>query len=397
MDTEFSFRRIALPAYGPTIVATAGHGAILPVIALHARDLGATVGQAALVVALVSIGQLVMSLPAGALVGRIGERRALTLAGVVEAVIFVLAWQTRDLVAFAVLVLLTGMAWTVFLLARQGFLIDATPAAYRARAMSTLGGSHRIGLLVGPLLGAALIAAWGIAAVFALGAVTSLVAVAMVQSMPDLSAHARSERVSVASVLREHRRTLLTFGSAVLVISASRALRLALLPLWCDHIGMSAASISLLFGIAAAVDVSLFYPAGWVMDHYGRALVAFPVVASVALGSLLLPLTTGFASVLAVAVLIAVGNGLGSGIVMTTGADCAPTVGRAQFLGGWRLMGDVGGTAAPVALGVLAAALPLGTACVVLGLVFAGGTAWVTKWTRELDRARLAGEGAVGR
>jgi len=38
-----------------------------------------------------------------------------------------------------------------------------------------------------------------------------------------------------------------------------------------------------------------------------------------------------------VMVLIAVGNGLGSGVVMTIGADTAPTVGRSQYLGGWRL------------------------------------------------------------
>ncbi|CAA9371481.1 MFS transporter, partial [uncultured Nocardioides sp.] len=121
-STDFRLRQIALPAYGPSIVEGVGHGAVLPIVALHARELGATVGQAALVVALVGIGQLLMSLPAGALVARVGERRALTVVGLVEVVVFLLAWRTEDLVLFSVLVLLTGMAWTVFLLARQGYL-----------------------------------------------------------------------------------------------------------------------------------------------------------------------------------------------------------------------------------------------------------------------------------
>ncbi len=81
--------------------------------------------------------------------------------------------------------------------------------------------------------------------------------------------------------------------------------------------------------------------------------VAFPVVAAVAVGVLLLPAAQTFAAVLAVAVLMAVGNGLGSGIVMTMGADTAPTVGRAQYLGGWRLVGDIGGTSAPLLVGLL--------------------------------------------
>lgn len=390
---DFRLREIAVPAYGPSIVEGMGHGAILPIVALHARELGATVGQAALVVALVGIGQLVMSLPAGALVARVGERRALTLVGLVEAVVFLLAWRTDDLVLFAVLVLLTGMAWTVFLIARQGYVIDAVPTHFRARALSGLGGSHRIGMLLGPLLGALLISLYGVESVFALGALTSLAAVAMVRAMPDLSADARAAQavdgpLTVWSVLRQHRRVLVTLGSAVAVISASRSLRLALLPLWCDHIGLSASATSLIFGLAAAVDVSLFYPAGWVMDHHGRTWVAFPVVAAVAAGVLLLPLADTFGTVLAVAVLIAAGNGLGSGIVMTMGADVAPAAGRAQFLGGWRLCGDLGNTGAPVLLGGLTLVVPLAGACLALGGLAVVGTGWVTYWTRRLDRLR---------
>lgn len=106
----------------------------------------------------------------------------------------------------------------------------------------------------------------------------------------------------------------------------------------------------------------LFYPAGWVMDHYGRAWVAFPVVASMTVGVALLPLTHSFATILAVSVVMAIGNGLGSGIVMTMGADTAPTVGRAQFLGGWRLVGDIGGTSAPLVVAALVGPLTLAAA-----------------------------------
>ena len=77
----FRLRSVALSAYGPTVVNALGHGAVLPVLALRARDLGADVPTAALVVALLGVGQLLTSLPAGALVARVGERRALVLAG----------------------------------------------------------------------------------------------------------------------------------------------------------------------------------------------------------------------------------------------------------------------------------------------------------------------------
>ena len=86
--------------------------------------------------------------------------------------------------------------------------------------------------------------------------------------------------------------------------------------------------------------------------------------------------------------LIAIGNGMGSGIVMTLGADSAPATGRAQFLGGWRLCSDVGNTGAPALVSLIASVFPLAAACVVAGGVGVVGTVWVTGWVRRLDRSR---------
>src|SRR5690606_4584289 len=70
-DAPFRLRDIALTAYGPTIVGATGYGAVTPVLALRARELGADVSTAALVVALVGIGMLCSSLPSGVVVDRI--------------------------------------------------------------------------------------------------------------------------------------------------------------------------------------------------------------------------------------------------------------------------------------------------------------------------------------
>ena len=85
-------------------------------------------------------------------------------------------------------------------------------------------------------------------------------------------------------------------------------------------------------------------------------------------------------------VLMAVGNGLGSGIVMTLGADAAPVEGRAQFLGGWRLCGDIGGSGGALLISAVAVAAPLAAACVVMGVAAAAGTVWVGYFTRRVDR-----------
>jgi MFS family permease len=368
-------------------------------LALRARDLGADVGTAAFVVSLLGLGMLIASLPAGALVARLGERRTLLLGGFVDAAAMVAAALATSVLGFGIAVMVSGMAWTSFLIARQGYLIEAVPATHRARAMSTLGGTFRTGMFIGPLLGAALIHTFGLASVFVLSGVLSVAAGLIAQLMPDLGVDSRAEQrdagfASVWSVLRAHRRTLLTLGAAVVVISASRSVRTGLLPLWADHIGLSASTTSLIFAGAAFIDIVMFYPGGWLMDRRGRSIVAVPIVLGVAIACLLLPLVSTATGLVAVLVLIAFANGLGSGIVMTIGADTAPQVGRAQYLGGWRLCGDIGNTGGPLTVALVTLVAPLATACLVVGALGLAGTAWVGYWTRRLDVA-LADRGPV--
>jgi MFS family permease len=107
-----------------------------------------------------------------------------------------------------------------------------------------------------------------------------------------------------------------------------------------------------------------------------------------AIACLLLPLATSVLSVALVMALIAAGNGLGSGIVMTLGADAAPELGRSQFLGAWRLCGDIGNTGGPVVVSAVAAVAPLATACLVVGVLGLAGAGWVGYWTRRVDLVR---------
>lgn len=390
---EFTLRSIALTAYGPSALAAIGYGATLPVLPLLARHLGASVQLAALMIGLAGLGPLLASLPAGALVDRIGERRTLIGAGVMDAVAMASMSVAGSLPLFMVAALVSNIAWTAFLLARQGYMIDVVPAAHRARALSTLGGVHRIGVVVGPLLGAVLIDRWGIRAPFLLAVAASLAAAVVTLTMPDLSAPARAEHAGVrmVEVLTAHRSVLLTLGTSVVVISGVRAVRAALVPLWAEHVGLDAEVISLIVGVSTAIELLLFYPAGWIMDRFGRFWVAWSCVAVMAVGFCLLPLARGAFTVQAVALLIGVGNGLGSGIVMTLGADSAPTRGRSQFLGAWRTCGELGGVGGPLLLGGLAALAPLATAVVLTGLAALAGSGWVGFWVYRAGRRVRAG------
>jgi len=391
---EFSLRSIALPAFGPSAIWSIGAGAVLPVVALSARGLGASVGLAALFVGITTLSEFAAAIPAGVLVERIGERRALVAAGALDALACALALVAPTLWVLGVAVLLMGPTGAVFLLARQSYLTAAAPVHLRARAMSTLGGVTRIGLFVGPLIGAPVVAHWGPQAAFAVAVVAGLLAALLALLTPDLGAHheeltTERERVPVRRVVRQNRRVLLTVGLGVLAIGLARSSRVVVVPLWAEHVGLTAAQTSLVFAAAALVEVVLFYPAGTVMDRHGRVWVAVPVTVLLGLGLVALPFTTTLAGVGALALLMGVGNGLGSGIVMTLGADAAPSVGRAPFLGVWRLFSLVGHNGASIVVAAVAAVATIGVASVAVGLLTLAGGAWLARWLPEYDPRRL--------
>ena len=69
------------------------------------------------------------------------------------------------------------------------------------------------------------------------------------------------------------------------------------------------------------------------MDRFGRAWVAVPSMVVLGVSLLLVPLTQSTAALLLVGLLMGVGNGMSSGLVMTLGADLAPPGQRPVFLG----------------------------------------------------------------
>ncbi|MFL6162001.1 MAG: MFS transporter [Jatrophihabitantaceae bacterium] len=374
LEAEFSLRPILIPAFAPAVLFGMAEGAVLPVVALTARDLGGSIAVASLVVALIGIGSLLSNIPSALITTRYGERSAIIAAGGVGAGALLLAMLAPTNLMLGSAMLLVGFANAVFSLARQSYLSEVVPAHLRARALSTLGGSSRVGVFAGPFIGAAAIQLAGTRAAYAVGAVAAAGAglVAMFSRQLIASADRAGPdhaSVSVSMVVRSYRRTFLTLGIGVILVAAVRASRQVVLPLWAEHLGLSPAATSLIYGLAGAIDMAMFYPAGRVMDRRGRRWVAVPSMLIMGCALVLVPLAGGFATLMLASMLLGFGNGIGSGMIMTLGADNAPSIGRPAFLGIWRLLSDIGSCGGPVLLSGLTGAVGLAAAVVGNGLI----------------------------
>ncbi len=385
-------RAVALSVYVPSVLYGVGQGAIAPVVALSALHLGASLGVAGVVVALTGVGQIAGDLPAGQLAARYGERRAMLASTGLAVVALVGCALATSVLVLGACVFALGLTGAVWGLARQAYLTEAVPVQLRARALSTLGGSHRIGMFAGPFIGALAVDRFGVAAAYWVHVVAAALACLALLSLPEVER--RSVRAgggsttTLRAVVRDHAPVLRTLGLGVLLVGAVRASRQVVIPLWAEHLGLSATATSLVFGVSGAVDMLLFYPAGKVMDRFGRVFVVVPSMLVLGLAHLLLPLSGGITTLMAVAVVMGLGNGIGSGIVMTLGADASPDVGRAQFLGAWRLCADAGNAAGPLAVSAVTAAWALGPAVLVMGGVSLVGAALLGRWTPRFDPVR---------
>ena len=393
-----TLRSITPTVYLPAVLFGIGQGAIAPVVVLTARDLGASVGTASLIVALIGVGQLIGDLPAGSFAARVGERRAMIISALIIVAALIGCVLATSAGFFAIAIATMGLAGAVWGIARHTYLTEVVPYRLRARAMSTLGGSQRIGTFIGPFLGAAATHWWGTNGAYLIHLGTAIAAAVLVavlreprgatpepSAMPAATSPSEvTESLSLFAVLAKHVRVFRTLGLGVLLVGAVRASKQVVIPLWCEQIGVDPTTTSIIFGIAGAVDMLLFYPAGKIMDRFGRAWVAVPCMTIMGLALALLPLTHSAGTVLLVSLLLSFGNGMGSGIVMTLGADASPTVGRAQFLGGWRLCADLGNAGGPMLISGITLVASLGPAVLAMSLLGFAGAAALGRWVPGL-------------
>ncbi|MDQ1737875.1 MAG: hypothetical protein QOH56_4126 [Pseudonocardiales bacterium] len=375
-------------------------GAVLPVVALTALRLGANLALASLVVALIGVGSLVSNIPAAMITTTYGERAAIIAAGAVSAVAMLTAMLAPNIAVLAGAMLLVGFANAVFSLARQSYLTEAVPLAMRARALSTLGGSSRIGVFIGPFIGAGAIDLFGIRAAYAVAAVAAVIAGGIAVFSRDLISAGHSSAdvptVGVRVVVRSYLRVYVTLGVGIVLISAVRASRQVVIPLWAEHLGLSPSATSLIYGLAGAIDMLVFYPAGNVMDRRGRRWVAVPSMIIMGVSLMLVPLTHSFGTLLIASMALGFGNGIGAGLVMTLGADVSPTLGRPAFLGIWRLLSDTGSCGGPVVLSIITGAATLAAGVVSNGAIGLLAAALVGYWIPRTNRPPAPGASSAG-
>jgi MFS family permease len=270
-----------------------GVGAIVPVRAIYARDLGATAAELGLMASSFLLGTFMFQLPGGWVSDKWG-RKPLLVFGIAIAGIVSFAFLLWDNPwYFIALRFVEGAAGGAIQPASNAYVMDSVPAKERGAAFGWLGSAFSAGFMLGPAAGGIMVDTMGYASPFIFGGVTSLItAVFLLKRMHNrkpgdrpAEAEVSSESASVgaeAPVRKQIPRALFrpALFSTLLLIAASGiedGLFIALWTLWLDDLGASTSYIGLTF-VTFSLPLMLLMPiTGRWADKYRLApFIAIP-------------------------------------------------------------------------------------------------------------------------
>ena len=381
------YDRFWATVYLPSFLQAISQQAIAVLVPLYVLELGGSPAFAALVVGMRGIGVLLFDVPAGMLVNRFGDKPVLLggLAAVLLSLLTMAVAPNLWIVALTSLPLGAGSA--AWILGRQSYITDSSTPKELGRAIAAMAGLQRVGGFVGPAAGGMIAAAWGYPAAFVAGAGCAVLAAILVllytEHLPPKGTADGFGFAGTAQIVVEHARVFATAGIAGFSMQLMRASRQLLIPLMGEFVGLDAAAIGFIYSLSAAVDMSLFYPVGVVVDRWGRKWIAVPAMVLFTLGFAVLPFVQGYYSLLAASMLLGLANGVSTGIIMIMGSDLAPDQQQGTFLGVWRLIGDLGMSGGPLALGVLVDVASLAAASGAVAIAGAIGVVLVSFFVPE--------------
>ena len=372
--------RLILGLHVPAIALGLGNGLSLPVLPELTKLYGVSIVQASWVFVAYLLGTLVISLPAGILIDRIGRRRILLAGPLVVALSSLLIAKAAVSGSFPELLVyrfIAGMGTQMWMQSRITVIADTGAAQQRGKQVTQMFGVQQVGALSGPLIGGFAAVTWGLWSPFLIHAALTLLSVLPTYFVVKESAPAARRAAEAAGEGSRWglmlKKPLPTVFSIQFLTNVTRGAVfeggvILLYPSYAY--GLDPAELGILRSAMAVGSIPILFSTGFVMDRFGRKYTIVP-------GLLLTSLSMAAVSVTAFAdlslswfiasfVFVHLAISIISGNMQTLGTDVAPPQARGLFFGVSRLIAQGGSTTSPTSFGLLSGAFGFGAAFVLL-------------------------------
>lgn len=258
---------------------------LVPIIALYAAELGASLGTIGLVIGLYSLTNTPANIFFGRLIDKIGYKIPLLFGLIGDALSMFLYSVTRLPIHLALVRILHGTTGAFVGPATMAAIADFSGGGEKARTMGFYGMSIAVATLVGYGLSGFLASRLGYKAVFFFGVGMLVLGILLSLILPGgrLSVIDRKTPQSGLDKAKDllKRRGLAVAYSAIFAQYFSFGGVVTLLPLYVKSLGMEAFHVGMLMAVFALVFIICQFPSGLFSDRVGRRL---PTVSGLSLG-----------------------------------------------------------------------------------------------------------------
>jgi len=333
-----------------------------PITSLYAKQLGAPTEVIGLLVAAVTITGIFVKFPSGGLADLYGFRRLMQGGLAVKATGPFLYLIVGSWPALLAVRLFHGLSTALYAPAASAVVAKFYPKE-RGSRLGAYGAAENAGVVLGPVLGAAVLARTNFPVVFLVSGVIGVAALLAILPFPK-DAPSSTPRQSVREIARRLSQGLRQIAGdpAIRLVSLMEAMLFsgvgtlqAYLPLYALSVHITVAKMGLIFGAQGVVSIISRPFMGGAADRIGRRpfiVVGVTICAAVLIA---IPHTGTFLPLLGLSALFGLGTGM---VTPSTTAMIGDLVTRGDFgaaMGVFGSLWDIGHAVGPLVAGVLIA------------------------------------------
>ena len=347
----------------PAFLLGMGRGFIVPVLPLIAIDFGAGAAGAGLMLFVPMLGGVIVSLPTGYLMDRIGRRKLLIASTLLLSLSALLVLQASSFTEILIYLGINGLAQQMWQMTRLTVIADSSAQNRRGRMITGMAGVNRAGTLLGPLAGGAIAELFGLRMPFLVFGIAAFLATVpsylfVRETAPAVLARRRGDTAAAqvdVSWARLITKAVVVLFAAQFMANVGRGGVQGQGGIYVAYAafayGLDALALGGISSAMGIIGIPVTLMAGQVMDRFGRKRTIVPasallavglwIMGGVAWGELGLPFfILGFITInLAVSFM--------AGSMQTLGSDVAPAAARGKFFGVNRLIAEAGSATNP--------------------------------------------------
>ncbi|MDE0009264.1 MAG: MFS transporter [Gammaproteobacteria bacterium] len=339
-----------------------GFGAVIPVLPLYAQSFGVSQAAIGATVAVYGLARVLLSIPTGKVADWLGRRSALAAGGALSALGNLWCAVAGSYAELVLARFVAGAGAGVVLTAGMIVLADITRTATRGRTMAIYQGTFLFAVGIGPFPGGFLAERFGLDVPFLVYGVASAIVTAVAWfGVAETRPSAHADAHGAALPLRQQLRVLaanvgflLTCTLSLVGAVARTGALFSVVPVLArDRLDLTATQIGFGFAVGSILGLLITYPAGALVDYYGRKSVIVPATFFTAASMLAFSLAPDYAWFLLACAVWGGATAASGAAPAAYAADSAPPGMNAAAMSAYRMLSDIGYVAGPILLGAL--------------------------------------------